>query len=184
MASSENTDVHKSEAESSASSARRAENETDDEPWRAELSKVLHEMDPYAFERLAMRLLRECGFSKVSVTKKSGDNGIDGFGKVSLNGIVTINVAFQCKRYAGLVSNSAVRDFRGSLPAGIEKGIFITTGAFSNAAVQEAMDFGKTPTIDLIDGENLINLLLEHDLGVSKEVRMVYGVNKSFFEEI
>lgn len=184
LASSENTDVHQSEAESPASSARRAENETDDEPWRAELSKVLHEMDPYAFERLAMRLLRECGFSKVSVTKKSGDNGIDGFGKVSLNGIVTINVAFQCKRYAGLVSNSAVRDFRGSLPAGIEKGIFITTGAFSNAAVQEAMDFGKTPTIDLIDGENLINLLLEHDLGVSKEARMVYGVNKSFFEEI
>ena len=184
LASSENTDVHQSEAESPASSARRAENETDDEPWRAELSKVLHEMDPYAFERLAMRLLRECGFSKVSVTKKSGDNGIDGFGKVSLNGIVTINVAFQCKRYAGLVSNSAVRDFRGSLPAGIEKGIFITTGAFSNGAVQEAMDFGKTPTIDLIDGENLINLLLEHDLGVSKEVRMVYGVNKSFFEEI
>lgn len=184
LAPSENTDVHQSEAESPASSARRSENETDDEPWRAGLSKVLHEMDPYAFERLAMRLLRECGFSKVSVTKKSGDNGIDGFGKVSLNGIVTINVAFQCKRYAGLVSNSAVLDFRGSLPAGIEKGIFITTGAFSNAAVQEAMDFGKTPTIDLIDGENLINLLLEHDLGVSKEVRMVYGVNKSFFEEI
>lgn len=57
LAPSENTDVHQSEAESPASSARRAENETDDEPWRAGLSKVLHEMDPYAFERLAMRLL-------------------------------------------------------------------------------------------------------------------------------
>lgn len=182
--SSENADVCPNEAKLPDSSAGKAEEETDDEPWRAELSKVLHEMDPYAFERLAMRLLRECGFSKVSVTKKSGDNGIDGFGKVSLNGVVTTNVAFQCKRYSGLVSNSAIRDFRGSLPAGIEKGIFITTGAFSNAAVQEAMDFGKTPTIDLIDGEDLINLLLEHELGVSKEVKTVYSVNKSFFEEI
>ena len=155
--------------------------EIDDEPWRAELSKVLHEMDPYGFERLTMRLLRECGFSKVSVTKKSGDNGIDGFGKVNLNGIVTVNVAFQCKRYAGLISNSQIRDFRGSLPAGIEKGIFITTGAFSNAAIQEAMDSSKNTTIDLIDGEDLINLLLEHELGVSKEVRTVYTIHKEYF---
>ncbi len=158
--------------------------EIDDEPWRAELSKVLHEMDPYGFERLTMRLLRECGFSKVSVTKKSGDNGIDGFGKVNLNGIVTVNVAFQCKRYAGLISNSQIRDFRGSLPAGIEKGIFITTGAFSNAAIQEAMDSSKNTTIDLIDGEDLINLLLEHELGVSKEVRTVYTIHKEYFDEI
>lgn len=158
--------------------------EKDEEPWRVELSKVLHTMDPYGFERLTMRLLRECGFSKVSVTKKSGDNGIDGYGKLSLNGIVTVNVAFQCKRYAGLISNAQIRDFRGSLSAGIEKGIFITTGAFSNAAVQEALDSGKTPTIDLIDGEDLINLLLEHELGVSKEVKTVYIVNKTFFDEM
>lgn len=156
----------------------------DEEPWRAELSKILHTMDPYGFERLTMRLLRECGFSKVSVTKKSGDNGIDGYGKVSINGIVTVNVAFQCKRYAGLISNAQIRDFRGSLPAGIEKGIFITTGAFSNAAVREAMDPGKTPTIDLIDGEDLINLLLAHQLGVSKEVKTVFVANKTFFDEI
>ena len=36
-------------------------------------------MDPYAFERLTQRLLRECGFSSVTVTKKSGDGGIDDF---------------------------------------------------------------------------------------------------------
>jgi len=156
----------------------------DDEPWRTELSKILHEMNPYGFERLTMRLLRECGFFKVTVTKKSGDNGIDGFGKVKLNGIVTVNVAFQCKRYAGLISNSQIRDFRGSLSAGIEKGIFITTGAFSNAAVREAMDAGKTPSIDLIDGEDLISLIIEHELGVSKEVKTIYNVHKEFFDEI
>ena len=156
----------------------------DDEPWRTELSNLLHEMDPFGFERLTMRLLRECGFTKVSVTKKSGDNGIDGFGKVCLNGIVTVNVAFQCKRYAGLISNAQIRDFRGSLPAGVEKGIFITTGAFSNAAVQEAMDPAKNRTIDLIDGEDLIDLLIEHELGITKEVKTVYSVRRSFFDDI
>lgn len=158
--------------------------EIDEEPWREELAVCLRNMNPFGFERLAMRLLRECGFSKVSVTKKTGDNGIDGFGKLSLNGIVSINVAFQCKRYAGLISNSQIRDFRGSLPAGIEKGIFITTGAFSNEAVKEAADSGKTPSIDLIDGEELINLLIKHELGIIRKVKTIYCVQKDFFEEI
>lgn len=44
----------------------------------------LHSMNPYAFERLAMLLLRECGFSQVTVTKKSSDGGIDGTGKLRI----------------------------------------------------------------------------------------------------
>lgn len=158
--------------------------DVEEESWRTELSNALHKMNYYAFERLTMRLLRECGFSKVCVTKKSGDDGIDGFGTVMLNGMVSINVAFQCKRYAGAISNSQIRDFRGSFTAGIEKGIFITTGAFSNPAIQEAKNPGKTPTIDLIDGEQLLDLLLEHELGIKKEVKTVYHVDKSFFDEI
>lgn len=159
------------------------ESDLSEESWRSELSDILHGMNCYEFEKLVMRLLRECGFSKVSVTKKSGDEGIDGFGKVMLNGIVSINVAFQCKRYSGVISSSQIRDFRGSLTAGIEKGIFITTGAFSNPAIQEAMNPGKTPSIDLIDGEQLIDLLLEHELGVTKEIKTVYCIDKSFFSE-
>lgn len=46
---------------------------------------------------------RKCGFSQVSVTKKSGDGGIDGTGKLRINGIFSFNVAFQCKRYVGSV---------------------------------------------------------------------------------
>ncbi len=158
--------------------------DADEESWRAELSNALHKMNYYAFERLTMRLLRECGFSKVSVTKKSGDDGIDGFGTVMLNGMVSINVAFQCKRYSGAISNSQIRDFRGSFTAGVEKGIFITTGAFSNPAIQEATNPGKTPTIDLIDGEQLLDLLIEHEIGIKKEIKTVYRVDKTFFDEI
>lgn len=39
-------------------------------PWRTKLSEILHNMNPYGFERLSQRLLRECGFSQVEVTKK------------------------------------------------------------------------------------------------------------------
>ena len=126
-------------------------------PWRQQLANVLQNMDPYGFERLSQRLLRECGFTQVSVTKKSGDGGIDGTGKLKINGIVSFNVAFQCKRYKGLVSSGDIRDFRGSLTTDIEKGIFITTGSFSKAAKDEATTPGKKQ-IDLIMVRNsLVN---------------------------
>lgn len=150
-------------------------------PWRQQLANVLQNMDPYGVERLSQRLLRECGFTQVSVTKKSGDGGIDGTGKLKINGIVSFNVAFQCKRYKGLVSSGDIRDFRGSLTTDIEKGIFITTGSFSKAAKDEATTPGKKQ-IDLIDGEEFISKLAEYSIGV-KEVK-TYEIDEDFFAKI
>ena len=112
-------------------------------PWREQLADILQNMDPYGFERLAQRVLRECGFTQVEVMKKSGDGGIDGTGKLKINGIFSFNVAFQCKRYSGVVGAPAIRDFRGSLTTNIEKGVLITTGTFSKAARKEAASPGK-----------------------------------------
>ena len=151
------------------------------EPWKSELADTLHNMNPYAFERLAMLLLRECGFSQVRVTKKSGDGGIDGTGKLRINGIISFNVAFQCKRYVGSVSAGDIRDFRGSLTTDIEKGIFITTGTFTRAAREEASNAGKQQ-IDLIDGTEFINKLIEYRLGVTEKT--IYEVDKAFFEKV
>ncbi len=151
------------------------------EPWKTELADTLCNMNPYAFERLAMLLLRECGFSQVQVTKKSGDGGIDGTGKLRINGILSFHVAFQCKRYIGSVSAGDIRDFRGSLTADIEKGIFITTGTFTRAAREEASNAGKQQ-IDLIDGSELIEKLIEYRLGVTEKT--IYEVDKSFFEKV
>ena len=114
----------------------------------------------YGFERLTQRVLRECGFSQVEVTKKSGDGGIDGTGKLKINGIFSFNVAFQCKRYKGVVGAPDIRDFRGSLTTNIEKGLFITTGTFSKAAREEACSPGKQQ-IDLLDGEEFIKKITE-----------------------
>ena len=147
------------------------------EPWRTSLAEILHSMNPYAFERLAMLLLRECGFSQVRVTKKSGDGGIDGTGKLRINGIFSFNVAFQCKRYTGSVSAGDIRDFRGSLTTDIEKGVFITTGTFTRAAREEASNAGKQQ-IDLVDGEEFIDKLIEYRLGVTE--KMIYTVDRFF----
>ena len=150
-------------------------------PWRTQLMEVLQNMDPYAFERLAQRLLRECGFTQVAVTKKSNDGGIDGTGKLRINGIFSFNVAFQCKRYKNSVTAAEIRDFRGSLTTDIEKGVFITTGTFTKTAQEEASNAGKQQ-IDLIDGEDFINKLAEFEIGV-KEVKD-YEIDEYFFKNI
>lgn len=149
--------------------------------WRQRVYDILTNMNPYAFERLTQRVLRECGFTDVVVTKSSGDGGIDGFGKLKINGIISFNIAFQCKRYQGVVGSPIIRDFRGSLTKNIEKGVLITTGTFSKAAQEEAENPGKQQ-IDLIDGEDFIDMLADYSIGL-KEVKD-YEIDEDFFLKI
>lgn len=155
--------------------------ETESVNWREQITEILQNLDPYAFERLAQRLLRECGFSDVQVTKRSGDGGIDGTGKLRIQGIFSFNVAFQCKRYKGQVSAGAIRDFRGSLGTNIEKGVLITTGAFTKAAKDEASSEGKR-LIDLMDGEELIDKLAEYGIGLNEVIS--YEIDEDFFNSL
>ena len=68
--------------------------------YRTEALGVLLALPPSGFERLAQRLLREAGFTQVAVTGQSGDGGIDGYGTLQINHLVSFKVLFQCKRYA------------------------------------------------------------------------------------
>ena len=150
-------------------------------PWKESLSEILHAMNPYAFEVLAQRLLRECGFVDVHVTKKSGDGGIDGTGKLLINGIFTFSVAFQCKRYKGPVGVPEVCSFRGSLSNNIEKGVLITTGSFTKAARADASAPGKKQ-IDLMDGNDFMDKLAEYGIGLNP--RTEYDIDEGYFASI
>lgn len=149
-----------------------AAGETDD--WREELLQVLLQMDPGGFEHLARRLLRAAGFINTSVTGGSGDGGIDGVGVYRLS-LVSFPVYFQCKRYKGAVGPEKVRDFRGAMQGRGDKGLLITTGSFTAEAKREATRDGAPP-IDLIDGEQLCDLLKEHQLGVATSTRTIEEV--------
>lgn len=172
---------------------RQAEHEPDDEgdgervnetPWNEELLEILKGMHPDAFERLAMRLLREAGFVNLEVTPSSGDEGIDGLG-VYKPSLVSFPIYFQCKRYKGTVGPSVVRDFRGAMTGRGEKGLVITTGTFSPAAKKEATRDGAPP-VDLIDGDELCRLLKDYGLGLKVEKRVVEDVTIQpiFFDSI
>ena len=145
--------------------------EEDDEPnakveWQEELLDVILKMSPAAFERLIQRLLRESGFVQVEVTGQSGDGGIDGHGIMRLGGLLSFHVIFQAKRWKGAVGSSQVRDFRGAMVGRADKGLLITTGAFTKDALKEATRDGA-PAIDLVDGDQLVEKLKQLSLGVS-----------------
>jgi len=132
---------------------------------------------------MPVRLLRETGFRNVETLGRSVDGGIDGVGvyKVSLVSFPTYS---QSKRYAGGVSVSVVRDFRGAMSGRGEKGLVITTGTFTPAAKSEATRDGAPP-VDLVDGDQLCDLLKEYGLGVHTKERAVEDatVEVDFFDE-
>jgi restriction system protein len=144
------------------------------------LLDVLKSLSPEGFERVAQRLLRESGFERVIVTGKSGDGGIDGHGILQVNPFVSFTVLFQCKRYAGAVSASHVRDFRGAMMGRADKGIIITTGTFTTEATREARRDGAPP-IELVVGETLVQMFERLELGVKPKT--VYEVDEAFFNE-
>lgn len=151
--------------------------------WREVIHQTILSLDPTAFERLSKRLLREIGFVQVIVTGQSGDGGIDGKGIVKIQDVLSYHVIFQCKRYKGSVGPGAIRDFRGAMVGRADKGLLITTGTFTREATKEATRDGASP-IDLIDGDDLVELLKKFRLGVN--IRMVeeVEVDSQWFEKI
>lgn len=158
--------------------------EASEEAWREQLSIVLtQKLDPSAFERLIQRLLRESGFVQVEVTGKTGDGGIDGKGIARINGFMSFHVLFQCKRYKGSVGAGEIRDFRGAMVGRADKGLFITTGTFTAAALKEATRDGAPP-IDLVDGNELADKLRELELGMKIELVEKIIIDEFWFESI
>lgn len=146
------------------------------------LLEVMRSLPPAGFEMLCQRILREAGFSRVEVTGRSGDGGIDGHGILEINMLVNERIIFQCKRYGTgqAVSAGDIRNFRGSMAGRTSKGIFITTGRFTRDAEMEAHRDGTAP-IELLDGEKLVELMEQLGLGVKP--RTVYDINVDFFRQ-
>jgi len=136
-----------------------------------ELLSLVKRCSPAFFERLVVELLVKMGYGGSikdagTVKGKSGDGGIDGVIKEDKLGLDIIYI--QAKRWDdGVVGRPEIQKFVGALAGHrAKKGIFLTTSNFS----KEARDYISTidSKIVLIDGEQLANLMIDYDLGVSK----------------
>jgi restriction system protein len=134
--------------------------------FHSQLLERLHDLSPREFEYFARRLLLAYGFVNVQVTEISADGGIDGYGKLRL-GLATMNVAFQCKRWQGNVGRPEVDKFRGAIQGEFEQGVFFTTSDFTPAARKASLRRGAVPVI-LLNGEGIVDLMIEKGLGVDR----------------
>jgi restriction system protein len=143
-----------------------------EDAFRTRLLDKLQALSAREFEQFARRLLKAYGFVGVTVTQMSKDGGIDGHGKLWL-GLATMSVAFQCKRWQGTVGPPEVDKFRGAIEGEYEQGIFFTTSDFSQAARDASLKKGATPVI-LLNGESIVNLMIQKELGVERVPAYLY----------
>jgi restriction system protein len=143
---------------------------------------------PSFFERLVVDLLLAMGYGGSledagQAIGRSGDGGIDGFIKEDKLGLDIIYL--QAKRWGrdNTVGRPIVQNFVGSLMgAGATKGVLITTSRFSKDATEYA-DSMQGLKVILIDGQQLTQLMIEHDVGVSvEETYTVKKVDRDYFE--
>ncbi len=137
-----------------------------EEDFKSQLLDKLHELTPRQFEEFAMKFLQVYGFINVNVTNMGPDGGIDGYGKLKV-GLATMNVAFQCKRWSGNVRSQEIQKFRGAIQGKYEQGIFFTTSDFSAKAKELSFQMGAVPIV-LLNGQGIINIMIDKELGVEK----------------
>lgn len=152
-----------------------------------ELLARLKISSPSFFERAVVELLVKMGYggSRADAGKaigRSGDGGIDGIIKEDRLGLDVVYI--QAKRWdSNSVGRPDVMQFAGALQAQkANKGIFITTSRFSNEARNYVSQIGSK--IVLIDGEQLTNLMIENDVGVSTiSLYPVKKIDTDYFDE-
>jgi len=104
---------------------------------------------------------------------RSGDGGIDGTIKEDKLGLDIIYI--QAKRWESVVGRPEIQKFAGALQGHrAKKGVFITTSSFTKDAQEYVNRIDNK--IVLVDGEQLTHLMIDHDLGVSREA--VFEVKK------
>jgi restriction system protein len=151
-----------------------------------ELLDRIKQKPPVFFERLVVELLVAMGYGGSlkdagQAIGRSGDGGIDGVIKEDRLGLDYIYI--QAKRWEGTVGRPVVQAFAGSLDeVKARKGVMITTSNFSQDARRYVERIEKK--IVLIDGEQLTQLMIEYNVGVTiEETYVVKKVDLDYFEE-
>jgi restriction system protein len=149
---------------------------------RNRLQDTLFDVNPYYLEHIVKGLLESMNYENVEVTNRSGDGGVDVIADIQV-GITTVREVVQVKRHRRNIQRRVLDELRGSLHRfDATRGTIITTSRFSSGAQEAAFERGAAP-ITLIDGERLIDLLIEHEIGVRKRLVQLIEFEPADFAE-
>ena len=140
----------------------------------------LKNLTPVQFEHFCSVLLQQLGFQSLTVTRRSGDGGIDGHGDFR-QGAVSLRSAFQAKRWTdNAVGRPDIDKFRGAIQGEFDHGVFITTSRFARQAVEASYRKGAI-TILLLDGAAIVELMVERSIGVTRQPVYLHEIDPAFF---
>lgn len=147
------------------------------DPYRVVIDRIL-ELDAREFEILVSHLLTAIGFDGSEVTGKSGDGGVDAIGELNVANLAKVKLFVQAKRYKidSKISASTVRQLRQAIPRD-GQGAFITTSDFVKGAEEIAAEVGF-PRIGLVNGKQLVDLLIEHWNDIPSEFQERLGLKQ------
>lgn len=125
------------------------------------LNRIL-ELDDKEFEILITHLLTALGFEGSEHHGRVGDGGVDATGELNVSNLAKVKVYVQAKRYklGTKINSNTVKALRQSIPFG-GQGAFIATCDFQSAAKEVALETGF-PRIGLVNGKQLVDILVEH----------------------
>ena len=151
-----------------------------------ELLDQIKSSPPSLFEKIVVELLVGMGYGGTlkdagQAIGKSGDEGIDGIIKEDRLGLDIIYI--QAKRWENTVGRPEIQKFAGALQGQrARKGVFITTSEFSKDAEEYAAKIDSK--IVLIDGEQLAQYLIDHNIGVTPITNYeVKRIDSDYFSE-
>ena len=155
----------------------------------AELLQKIKSNSSDFFEKLVIDLLVAMGYGGSwedagEVTGGPGDGGIDGIINQDKLGLDVVGVQAKLRTTGNNVSPSVINEFIGALRVkGLSKGVIITTASFSSNAKASA-ERSDNPKIVLIDGEQLADYMIEHNVGVSTtKTYEIKRVDSDYFAE-
>ncbi len=135
--------------------------------------------DGYVFEEFLKPFLELYDLTEVTVTKRSGDGGIDllairpGVFNDNKDDVI-YKIQAKRKRPDLKIGPRIVREHLGILKSG-EVGIIITTGKFTNGAKKVSESKPENPII-LIDGNILIDFCIQNEIGFI--YKPIFSINK------
>lgn len=149
---------------------------------RAAIQDAMPEVTAFAFEQLIKRLLDELGYRDVEVTQQSRDGGIDLLATTDM-GITAIREVIHARRHKRKIQRKDLDALRGSLfRFNAVRGTIIATSSFSDDTQESAIARGSAP-ITLIDGEKLVDLLMQNGIGVRRRTVEVLTFDAAAFKD-
>ena len=148
-------------------------------------------LTPTQFEHFAPSLIKAIYDDKdefvTTHNGKVGDGGIDAVLKVKKKIGAGVDEYFiQCKRYDKTgVSGNDIQAFYGAMRCNSSNyGVFITTSHFTKGAEKAIHLLKNDCTIIKIDGEELVNYMLKHKIGI-KEIPQnpIFEIDEEFFSQ-